>query len=320
VKLLSLDVFYVIAGAFLLLVAVRILRDPRHPRRIGSAVFWGLLAVIFLAGKSLPPVAVGYMLVLMVTLAATGRMGPSANGETPVAERTAAAELLQNRVFVPALLIPAMAVVGTLFLSKLHLGDCWLFDPANTTVTSVCLGAVVAVLVGLRLTRARPVTPVQEGSRLVQTIGWALILPQMLAALGGIFAKAGVGPVVAGLAAQALPTQFPFVAVVAYCGGMALFTICMGNAFAAFPVITLGVGLPFIVQLHHGNPAIMAAIGMLSGYCGTLLTPMAANFNLVPAMLLELQDKNAVIKAQVPIAVGVWLANVLIMYFCVYRF
>ena len=319
-KLLSLDVFYAIAGAFLLLVAVRILRDPRHPRRIGSAVFWGLLAVIFLAGKSLPPVAVGYMLVLMVTLAATGRMGPSANGETPVAERTAAAELLQNRVFVPALLIPAMAVVGTLFLSKLHLGDCWLFDPANTTVTSVCLGAVVAVLVGLRLTRARPVTPVQEGSRLVQTIGWALILPQMLAALGGIFAKAGVGPVVAGLAAQALPTQFPFVAVVAYCGGMALFTICMGNAFAAFPVITLGVGLPFIVQLHHGNPAIMAAIGMLSGYCGTLLTPMAANFNLVPAMLLELQDKNAVIKAQVPIAVGVWLANVLIMYFCVYRF
>jgi len=227
---------------------------------------------------------------------------------------------LQNRVFVPALLIPAMAVVGTLFLSKLHLGDWWLFDPANTTVTSVCLGAVVAVLVGLRLTRARPVTPVQEGSRLVQTIGWALILPQMLAALGGIFAKAGVGPVVAGLAAQALPTQFPFVAVVAYCGGMALFTICMGNAFAAFPVITLGVGLPFIVQLHHGNPAIMAAIGMLSGYCGTLMTPMAANFNLVPALLLELPDKNAVIKAQVPIALAILAANVLLMWFCVYRF
>ena len=101
---------------------------------------------------------------------------------------------------------------------------------------------------------------------------------------------------------------------------MALFTICMGNAFAAFPVITLGIGLPFIVQQHHGNPAIMAALGMLSGYCGTLLTPMAANFNLVPAMLLELKDKNAVIKAQVPIALGVLAANIVIMYFCVYRF
>ncbi len=319
-KLLSLDVFYAVAGFFLLLVSARIVRDSQHPRRIGSAIFWGLLAVIFLAGKSLPPVVVGYLLVVMVVLAATRQMGPAAMGDTPAEERAAAAEKLQNRVFVPALLIPATAVVGTLFLSRLHVGDWWLFDSTNTTVTSVCLGAVVAVAVGLRMTRARPVTPVQEGSRLVQTIGWALILPQMLAALGGVFAKAGVGPVIAGLAARALPTQFPFVAVVAYCGGMALFTICMGNAFAAFPVITLGIGLPFIVQQHHGNPAIMAAIGMLSGYCGTLLTPMAANFNLVPAMLLELPDKNAVIKAQVPIAVGVWLANVLIMYFCVYRF
>ena len=45
--------------------------------------------------------------------------------------------------------------------------------------------------------------------------------------------------------------------------------------------------------------APLAAIGMLSGYCGTLLTPMAANFNLVPAALLELKDPNAVIRQQV---------------------
>jgi uncharacterized membrane protein len=163
-------------------------------------------------------------------------------------------------------------------------------------------------------------TPVGEGSRLLQTIGWAIILPQFLAALGGVFAKAGVGAVVADLVARALPTQFSFVAVLAYCVGMALFTMCMGNAFAAFPVITLGIGLPFVVQLHGGNPAIMAAIGMLSGYCGTLMTPMAANFNLVPAMLLELKDKNAVIKAQVPIGLTILIANIILMYFCVYRF
>ena len=75
----------------------------------------------------------------------------------------------------------------------------------------------------------------------------------------------------------------------------------MGNAFAAFAVIYGGIGLP-TVQMHGGNPAIMAALGMFAGYCGTLLTPMAANFNIVPAMLLEPKDKNAVIKAQVPIA------------------
>jgi uncharacterized membrane protein len=94
----------------------------------------------------------------------------------------------------------------------------------------------------------------------------------------------------------------------------------MGNAFAAFAVVTGGIGLPFIVQQHGGNPAIMAAIGMLTGYCGTLVTPMAANFNIVPALLLELTDRYAVIKAQAPVAVVIFIANLLLMYACVYRF
>ena len=319
-KLLNPEVFYVVTGAFLLLVAGRIAMDRNQPKRWGSAIFWGLLAVVFLGGKALPPVVVGYLLLIMAGLAATKQLGGAREDGVTAAERVAAAKRLGNRIFIPALLIPLTAVIGTLILSKLHWGEWWLLDSANATVTSVCLGAVVAAVVGVRLTGASAQIPVVEGSRLVQTIGWAIVLPQFLAALGGLFAKAGVGPVVAQLAAQALPTQFPFVAVVAYCLGMALFTVCMGNAFAAFPVITLGIGLPLIVQQHHGNPAIMAAIGMLSGYCGTMLTPMAANFNLVPAMLLELRDKNAVIKAQVPIAFGILAANVLIMYFCVYRF
>jgi uncharacterized membrane protein len=319
-KLLGLEVFYMVAGVFLLLVAGRAAFDRTHPTRWGSAVFWGLLAVTFLGGKALPPVVVGYFLLAIVALAATQQVGGKSESGPSVAERVASAARLGNGLFVPALLIPLTAVVGTLGLSRIHVGGFWLLDPANVTVTSVCLGAVVAALVGLRITGAPRMTPVAEGSRLLQTIGWAIILPQFLAALGGVFSQAGVGAVVANLAAQALPTQFPFVAVLAYCAGMALFTICMGNAFAAFPVITLGIGLPFIVQQHGGNPAIMAAIGMLCGYCGTLLTPMAANFNVVPAMLLELPDKHAVIKAQVPIALVILGANILLMYFCVYRF
>jgi len=320
VKLLSLDVFYVIAGVILLLVAGRIAGDRDHPKRWGSALFWALLAVTFLAGKSLPPVVVGYMMLVMVVLAATKRMGFAGAAGASAEDRAASAARLQNRIFAPALLIPATAVVGTLVLSRLHLGDWWLMDPANATVTSVCLGAVVAAGVALRLTGAKAAVPIQEGSRLLQTVGWALILPQFLAALGGVFSKAGVGPVVADLVAQALPTQFPFVAVAAYCCGMALFTVIMGNAFAAFPVITLGIGLPLVVHQHGGNPAIMAAIGMLSGYCGTLMTPMAANFNLVPVLLLDLPDKHAVIKAQLPIAFVILAANIALMYFCAYRF
>ena len=319
-KLVSVETFYFLAGVFLMLVAGRTAADRTHPKRWGSALCWGLLAVVFLAGKALPPVVVGYLVLAMVVLAATKQMGGSPDTGATHAERSASAERLKNRIFWPTLLIPATAVVGTLLLCRVRVGDLWLLDSANVTVTSVSLGALVAVVAALWLTRAPLKAPVGEGSRLLQTIGWALILPQMLAALGGIFSKAGVGPVVADLVANALPTQFPFVAVLAYCAGMALFTIVMGNAFAAFAVITGGIGLPLIVQLHGGNPAIMAAIGMLSGYCGTLLTPMAANFNIVPAMLLELPDRYAVIKTQAPIAAAIFIANVLLMWLCVYRF
>ena len=93
----------------------------------------------------------------------------------------------------------------------------------------------------------------------------------------------------------------------------------MGNAFAAFPVMTAGIGLPLIVHQFGGNVTVMAAVGMLSGFCGTLMTPMAANFNIVPAALLELPDEYAVIKAQIPTALLMLAANTAIMYLFVFR-
>ena len=88
----------------------------------------------------------------------------------------------------------------------------------------------------------------------------------------------------------------------------------MGNGFAAFTVITAAIGVPFVVA-QGGNPAVVAAIGMTSGYCGTLLTPMAANFNSLPVALMEMKDNMGVIKQQAPIAVTMLVAQVFLMYF-----
>jgi len=319
-KLLTVEAFYTVAGAFLFVVAIRIARDAQHPRRWGSALFWMLLALTFAGGKQLPSAWVGCLVVIMIILAATGQVVRGPQAAISREERTREAERLGNRLFWPALFIPVIAVLGTLVLGHVHVGEVWLVETTQVSLIALGLGVVVALFAAVRVTRASYRAAADEGGRLLQITGWALILPQMLAALGGIFAKAGVGEVVAGLVTHALPTQVPVVAVVAYCGGMVLFTMIMGNAFAAFAVITGGIGLPFIVTQHHGNPAIMAAIGMLSGYCGTLLTPMAANYNLVPAMLLELDDPHAVIKAQVPLALTIFAANVGLMWACVYRF
>ena len=153
----------------------------------------------------------------------------------------------------------------------------------------------------------------------MDTVGWAALLPQMLASLGAVFLFAKVGDVVGQVTAAAIPMDTRFLAVAAYCVGMALFTVIMGNAFAAFPVMTAAIGLPFVILKFGGDPAAVCAIGMLAGFCGTLMTPMAANFNVVPANLLELPDRNAplngVIRAQIPTAVPLLAANVLLMYF-----
>jgi uncharacterized membrane protein len=320
VSLLSLEFFYAIAGVILGFVAVRSLWPVADARRWGTAGFWGLLAVIYLFGAKIPPALVGWLMLAMVALAALNLVDRPVEHTTSPAERAASADQLGNRLFLPALLIPGTAIAGTLLLGKVHWRGVSLLDTKQPTLAALGLGGLLAVLTALRLTRSPARMPLREGSRLLQTIGWALILPQLLAALGGIFSKAGVGSVVAELVGGIFPTDVPAVAVAVYCVGMALFTICMGNAFAAFPVITLGIGLPLIVQKHGGDPAIMAALGMLSGYCGTLVTPMAANFNVVPVMLLEIRDQNAVIKAQAPLAAVILLANILLMNFCVFRF
>ena len=53
------------------------------------------------------------------------------------------------------------------------------------------------------------------------------------------------------------------------------------------------------------------------------MTPMAANFNVVPANLLELPDRNSplngVIRAQIPTAIPLLLINVALMYFLAFN-
>jgi uncharacterized membrane protein len=216
------------------------------------------------------------------------------------------------------LIIPAAALAGTLIAKQTAWGAA-LIDPAQATLVSLVLGVLIAVAVAMLWFRPPLPAPLQEGRRLMDAVGWAAILPQMLASLGAVFLAAGVGEQVGRLFGEYIPLDTRTAAVAAYCIGMALFTIIMGNAFAAFPVMTAAVGLPIVVMQFGGDPTRVCAIGMLAGFCGTLMTPMAANFNVVPANLLELPDRkaalNGVIRAQIPTAIPLLIANILLMRF-----
>ena len=317
--MIRLEHVYVLMGLLLIGVSYVNARDASNPRRWNNTIFWGLYAVTFLVGSRLPHFASGCVVIGMVLVASIGKLGQGTREASTPAQREESAARLGNRLFIPALTIPAVTLLGTFTLKYAKLGGVALVDPAQITLISLGLATVVALIVGMVMLRAPLAAPVQEGRRLFDAVGWAAVLPQMLAALGALFAVAGVGKVVADLAGRWLPLGSPFAAVVTYTVGMALFTMIMGNAFAAFPVMTAGIALPLIMTRFGGDVVVMSAVGMLSGFCGTLMTPMAANFNIVPVALLELPDEYAVIRVQVPTGLLLLAANTIIMYLFVYR-
>jgi uncharacterized membrane protein len=311
---IKLGAVFVLVGLVFAAYAVLSALDRGNRKRFGNAAFWGLVALSFLAGDRIGDLGNGVLVLGLAAIAGFGLLGRGKPATTSPEERRALAVSFGEKLFAPALTLPLVVILGVLVLKPLSFEGQPLMDPKQATLISLALAAIVALGVALVLLRQPLISPLQEGRRLIDTIGWAALLPQMLAALGAVFALAGVGKVIGDLVTSYLPMDSRFAAVCVYGLGMAGFTMIMGNAFAAFPVMTAGVGLPVLIHRFGGDPAVVCSIGMLCGFCGTLATPLAANFNLVPPALLELPDRYAVIKAQIPTAAPLLLVNLVLMY------
>ncbi|MBS4538294.1 DUF979 domain-containing protein [Clostridium sp. D2Q-11] len=295
-----LEGIYILAGLVALMTAITALKDDKHPKRFGTTTFWGLLGFIFIVGKYLPPVLVGSILLFMGVLTATKQVtfGSLQNSTDEFREKKAME--VGSKIFIPALSI-AVVAFGTAQFTDLG------------GLVGLGFGAIIATILALTTTKTNPKYVSHDGSRLLQQVGSASILPQLLAALGALFNAAGVGEVISGGISGIIPEGNILAGVIAYCIGMALFTMIMGNAFAAFAVITAGIGLPFVFA-QGADPAIAGIIALTAGYCGTLMTPMAANFNVVPAAILETKNKNRVILSQIPVAGTLLVIHIVLMY------
>ena len=301
-KMQPLDYVYLLVGIILFIFAIQSFLDKEHKYRIGTGLFWLLYSVSFIFGSYLSKEINGWLVIAMAAIVLVKQLGKGNYFESAIEFKKGEAVRIGNVIFVPALLVGIITfVIG--FFTKLG------------ALVGLGIAAIIAMCAALYITKGSLNQGFHEGRRLIDAIGWTAILSQLLAALGYLFNLAGVGKIISSAVASVVPADNVFLVVVAYCIGMVIFTMIMGNAFAAFAMITSAIGIPMLVVAHGANPAAVGAIAMLAGYCGTLMTPMAANFNIVPVALLEMRDQYGVIKAQLPIALIMLVLNILLMYY-----
>jgi uncharacterized membrane protein len=317
--MITLHWLYALAGAMFAAIAFLSALDRSNSKRFGNAAFWGLMALSLLGGDMIGDVGNGLLVLGLAGLAGFGFIGRSNPPTTGEDERQSWSDRLGNKLFLPALIIPVTALVGTLAYNYTALGQYGWIEARRETYVFLGLGVLLAIATVFAWLRPPAIAPLEEGRRLIDAIGWAAVLPQMLASLGVLFAAAGIGDAIGSLTRMVIPEGSIFLTVAVFGIGMAIFTMVMGNAFAAFPVMAAAIGVPLLIQGYGGDPAVIGAVGMLAGFCGTLMTPMAANFNLVPAALLELKDQYGVIRAQVATALPLLVVNILLIYWLAFR-
>lgn len=301
-KMQPLDYVYLLVGIILFIFAIQSFLDKEHKYRIGTGLFWLLYSISFIFGSYFSKEINGWLVIAMAAIVLVKQLGKGHYFESSIEFKKGEAVRIGNVIFVPALLVGIITFfIG--FFTKLG------------ALVGLGIAAIIAMCAALYITKGELNQGFHEGRRLIDAISWTAILSQLLAALGYLFNLAGVGKLISNAVASVVPADNVFLVVVAYCIGMVIFTMIMGNAFAAFAMITSAIGIPMLVVAHGANPAAVGAIAMLAGYCGTLMTPMAANFNIVPVALLEMRDQYGVIKAQLPIALIMLVLNILLMYY-----
>lgn len=296
-----LMIIYAIIGLVCISLAVFALRSKEQQAKVGTALFWSILGIIFIFGDWIPANVVGLLIIAMAVLSATKQVKVGSFKTSSEEFKIESSKKIGNKLFIPALVLAVLAFVIAQFT---NLGS----------YNAIGLSGIGALIVMLFISKSNIKEANDESVRLLSQVGPTAILPQILAALGTLFTVAGVGDVIAGGVSQVIPEGNIWLGVIAYCVGMAVFTAVMGNAFAAFSVITAGIGVPFVFALG-ANPLVAGALALTAGFCGTLLTPMAANFNIVPASILELKNQYGVIKAQAPFAIIMLIIHIILMRF-----
>lgn len=287
----GLNVVWLIIGLITIYAGIKNLLDKENPSRVGTAVFWCSFGIVCGFGTWLPAKVSG-ALVLIMCLPPIFKKVKIGKVDNPTKEHTEQQfKKIGMKIFIPAFSVAVCSLFFALFSNM-------------SSMVAITLGVVVAMilLIAYDSKQNKPVVFLKDSERFLGITGPLSMLPQLLGCLGGVFTAAGVGDVVAQLVEKIVPKGNVNIGIIVYAIGMVLFTMIMGNAFAAITVMTVGIGAPFVLA-YGANPVVIGMLALTCGYCGTLLTPMAANFNILPVAILNMKDRWGAIKNQVLVAI-----------------
>ncbi|WP_353094698.1 DUF979 domain-containing protein [Tissierella praeacuta] len=281
-----LEVIYIVIGLITLYTGIKNAMDEKNPCRMGTAIFWCSLGIVLAFGRWIPAIVNGILIIIMTIPSILHKVKIGHQNTPTYEEAKVAFDKIGMKIFIPALAIGIFAIIFAIF-----------------TTMGALVGVGVGILVSIVLLMIfspsnKPKVFLMDSERLLSTVGPLSMLPMLLASLGAIFTAAGVGDVIALLVGNIIPKGNVNIGIIVYALGMMLFTMIMGNAFAAITVMTVGIGAPFVLA-YGANPVVVGMIALTAGYCGTLCTPMAANFNIVPVAMLDMKDRMGVIKNQI---------------------
>lgn len=298
-----MEIIYIFMGLMCIYCGVKNLKDKENPAPIGTCVFWAALGVVLALGRWLPNVLNGILVIVMCVPAILKKVKKGKMTVPTKAETNAAYEKIGMKIFVPTLCVGVFAVLCAITGLGLKL----------SALNGVAIGVILACILLMCFNKEnKPATFLNDSERMLSTVGPLSMLPMLLACLGAIFTAAGVGDVIASLVGKVIPEGNVNLGIIVYAIGMMLFTMIMGNAFAAITVMTVGIGFPFVLA-YGANPVVIGMLALTCGYCGTLCTPMAANFNTVPVALLDMKKQFGVIKNQVPVALVMIVVQIIMM-------
>src|ERR1700741_1088912 len=171
--MITLHWLYALAGAMFAAFAILSALDRSNPRRFGNATFWGLMALSLVAGDRVGDFGNGLLVLGLAGPPGFPFLGRSHPPTTSDEERAGYSAKLGNPLFLPALIIPATALIGTLVYNYTPAGSLGWIEAQRETYVFLCLGALLALFPLYLWLRPPAAAPLQEGRRLIDAIGWA---------------------------------------------------------------------------------------------------------------------------------------------------